>query len=182
MKPKRKSSKKLLITLLVLVLVGGGVFAYMYMVRDTRTIITTDPNTTEYGGTSDSSSTDNEPKQPKTADDGTPLSDEPDPTPATNKSVTITAQYYNPDTAKAVVKATVKNIKSGTCKVTFSKSGQKDVTKTAAVEVVTSYYACGSLNTDRAKFPKSGTWSLKVQVIQEGVVSATSDTKTITIQ
>jgi len=187
-KHKPKNKKKLLIlSALVATLILAG--AYMLYVRADKKSQTpteaqvSDDTPANNQNASNQTGEGSEPKKAPKADDGTPLGNgsSGNSQASSNASVSITAQYFSESSSKAIVKAILEGAESGTCKVVFKKSGQPNITKSAPVEVVTSYYACGDLSVSRSKFPVAGQWSVSVQLIQEGAVRATSSAEAITI-
>lgn len=184
---KSKNKKKLfIITAVIAALLLGGGFA-LFVRADKKTQPSSEDQATNSSSASEQGASKQndetvEPKKAPKADDGTPLgngngSSQSD----SNADVTITAQYFSESSSRAIVKAIVEDTESGTCKAVFKKSGQPNVTKSAPVEVVTSYYACGDLSVPKSKFPVSGQWSVSVQLIQEGAVRATSSAEAIAI-
>lgn len=51
---------------------------------------------------------------------------------------------------------------AGTCTITFSRAGQRDVVRSAQAGLVVSYYGCG-FSVPRSVFPVGGNWSFTVK-------------------
>lgn len=180
-KTKHFPTKPLLVVGAVLVLSLAGWF----YVSSSNGNAPAEQSDTQNPETSQDESTDEpEDYSAQAADDGTPLRNADNDSSNDNSSdvsIAITAQYFSESSSRAIVKAIVENIESGTCKAIFEKNGQTTVTTSAAIEPVTSYFSCGSLATPRSKFSSNGTWAVKIQLIVEGGVRATSSSEAIVI-
>lgn len=80
-------------------------------------------------------------------------------------SVTVTQTEWNAE--KVIVRAIVDGITKGQCTATFSKAGQKSISKTAPIGIVTSYYACQGFDVPVSQFPSKGSWEVEVRAFTE---------------
>lgn len=107
------------------------------------------------------------PQESQNQGQGTPSSDDtPSTQPIRSDTVSVTITQWESNSSKVSVRALVDGLKSGKCIATFTKSGQKGVTQTVPIGIVTSYYACQGFDVPSNNFPIKGTW--KVQVRAEG--------------
>ncbi|MBI2798430.1 hypothetical protein HYX70_04020 [Candidatus Saccharibacteria bacterium] len=61
-----------------------------------------------------------------------------------------------------MVRAMVNNATTGTCTLKLQKTGQADITQTAPIARVTSYYACQGFNVPKSQIPINGEWTVTV--------------------
>lgn len=66
------------------------------------------------------------------------------------------------NSTSVMVRAMVNNVTSGTCTLKLQKSGQTDITQTAPLAQVTSYYACQGFNVPKSQIPSKGQWTVTV--------------------
>lgn len=79
------------------------------------------------------------------------------------------------------VNAIVDNQTNGTCTLVASKNGSTTVTRTAALGLVTSYYACQGFNVERSAFGSAGEWSVVVK-FSNGSTSGQSEARKVSVQ
>lgn len=173
MKKFRLTRKSMIIIAIVFILAAGGIFSYWNEKQDDF-----NENTNKEGGAKQTLTENGT----KLKEDGTPIKatvpseNSPDPSKSTvNPRLTFTGQSGGRISIRAIVDAN-----NGTCKVIFSKSGQKNVERTAPVGLVTSYYTCQGFDIESAEFPIKGDWQVKVEYFSDSATGV-SETKTIGI-
>lgn len=165
----KATTKLLIVSLAVLLAIGG----YLVYANSQDQPAPKETETTTDGGTlANGEST---PDAPQSEGDvnGEEESDE-----TANISVTITT--LDQTSSEVNVRTVVEGTTSGTCTVTFSKSGQSDVTREAKLALVTSYYTCQGWDIAKSAFPATGTWQAVVK-IKSGDRAGSSDAQTINI-
>lgn len=105
----------------------------------------------------------NPPKESTTVDNQTT-----NPSGNVNFSVTVTGANSDNTNKLVRVSTLVNGATSGTCTVTFSKSGQSNVTATNQVELQNNSYVCPNFTIPYSQFPASGQWSVSVSVSSNG--------------
>lgn len=173
------SRKNIFIVAALLIILGGGVWAFanLYNQPENNEQPTELPGIASGDATDDAQESDTSEAQSNKSN----TQNEPGPSESqSNKSVSITALYYDNDSKKVIVRAITENVTSGTCEVVFKKSGQRDVKTTGSVSIVTSYYECQGLDTPKSSFPTTGKWSAAV-TLSSGGASVSSSTRQVTV-
>lgn len=176
---KAKNNKKRILILsiiLVVLLVAGGAVWFYENRSDNNTANDSKikpQNTVDYtpADPEDNKQTDDNKTSDKPKDNGTL-----DDTPVTPGDFGVTITGANPDNNTKVVRVgtIVEGVTSGTCVVTFVKSGQPNVTATNQVELQNNSYVCPNFVIPYSQFPAGGDWNVSVNV--------TSNNKTVTGQ
>jgi len=185
--PKRiRFTKKSLIigAVLALVIAGGGVFAYQQTRPDNPRKVSENPESTAQNEDEINldPATDEEKKETdQHKDELVKQNEQPQPG-GGNKSVTpsiVDASQYG---QQVEVRALVSGVyeEGGTCKATFTKSGQTVSKQSAGFKDATTT-TCTPMTIPRAEFPSAGDWSVTV-TYTSGSSTGTSASKTVRIQ
>lgn len=172
--------KKFLTVVLIIAALAGLVFAGVKS-ADKPSTTSTDQATedSQQSGGQDSSNQDaSEPDKTK-LDEPESTQDIDEESESSEVSVTITT--LDQTASEVRVRAITHDLTSGTCTVTFQKSGQTDISKTAKLSYVTSYASCQGWDIDKSEFTSKGEWSVSVKV-ESGDQSGVSETKTVNVE
>jgi flagellar basal body-associated protein FliL len=169
---KKTSKKTILVLVLVLVVLcaAAGFFVWQKNKSDSQDKTDTSSevrprNTVDYSPSDkDDNKTiedakSNPSKEPTTIDNRTT-----NPSGTVDFSVTVTGA--NTDNANKLVRVStlVNGASSGTCTLSFSKSGQPNVTATNQVELQNNSYVCPNFSIPFSQFPSGGEWNVSVSV------------------
>lgn len=172
---KNNTKKVIIITILLACVALVGLTATAYMLKlwpfqsSSQTSTNTDVPTAAPTVTDSTASTD---KTVIPAENSTNSND-------TVEKPTITRASLSG--ANVRVSAIFTTTTSGSCTVTFKKSGQATITKEAAVVVGSSYYTCNGFLIPISEFPAKGEWTVTVIHTQDSK-TATSDEQTVIIE
>lgn len=172
-KLKFKNKKVIIVSLLVIILLAGSVFAIQYVKNDSdpnKDATSYSPPTIDEQEAADTQKERN--IQRETADKSTDK-------PQTANLVIVDANQYS-DTVE--VRAYVSNIyeDGGKCVATFS-NGSSTVQETSDSFKDATTTQCGAINVPVSKFPAKGSWQVKVNYSSQ-TVTGESEVKNISIQ
>lgn len=183
MPQKTKTSKKklFLITAAVVLLLGGGTAAYMVYKNAQDTNKPRGMNDVDYSPATPSEKQEGE--QHKTTDTTpttTPTTDQKPGTPPENQApstqtqtITAVITRANQSGSTVSVRASIEGATSGTCEITFTKSGQASVTKTFPVSFEATTSQCQGADIPSSSFPAAGTWNVALKVTNGSQTSNT---------
>lgn len=162
-KPTNKKTKKIiLITVVAVLLVGGGLVAWKLNQKQSSSQSTVAPvNTVDYGPPKEQDQTD--PSIPTTnnlGDSKTPQTETPQPS---EVSITISRANQGGAAQDLNVRTVVSGATQGTCTATLKKTGQTNVIQSAALTYEVSSAHC-NFDIPMQVFPQDGTWDLTVVV------------------
>jgi cytoskeletal protein RodZ len=179
---KKTSRKKLFLSLIVGVLLVGGVgvpMAYHLHKKDSSQTGHSGVNQVNYGApkkedSAQTSSSKNDVAQKPADPDGKPEPAQP------TAPVSATLTQAQQQDATITIRALVNGTNSGTCQLTLSQGGQPDITRSAAVGVQANYAICQGFDLPTSDFPTSGNWSLSL-VIQTSSGTSTPAQRNIQV-
>jgi len=181
---RQKTFKTLSIVVLFVLAIGCGYILYVRQHKQTQSTVSTTTqarpqNTVDYSpGTPEDNKASDKAKDTNTSD-GTL-----DDTRYESADYSVTITGANVDNSQKVVRVgtLVDGTDSGSCKLTISKPGQRDVTATNNVSLQGNTYSCPVFAIPFSEFPVSGEWSVSVAVIKGNrQASASWQGKAITI-
>lgn len=185
MPQKQKSSKKKLVIIIAaaVLLVGGGATAYtLYNNAKNKADAPRGMNDVDYSPATDTEKQEGE--QHKTTDTTTPgaPSDQKPTTPtdgnqtppSQTQTITVVVTRVNQSGQTVSIRANIEGTTTGTCHVTFARTGQSNVTKTFPVSFEATTSQCQGADIPVSDFPMGGTWSLSLTVTNGSQTSNTA--------
>jgi hypothetical protein len=183
--PKPRSRKKLiLITALLLILAGGGAYAWLSRAEDKPTASTEAPKTTgKDGSTKLAPATEEEKKETDAYKAELGKNEDTPATPSSASSsvtptITYAGQYDSSVEAAAFVSGIYED--GGTCTLTLTK-GSTSVTRQTAASKDATVTRCVNFAIPRSEIPSNGEWTVSVSY-KSATHSGTSATQKITIK
>lgn len=157
------TKKKLILSLISLVVIGGGVFAYTQMTDDAPTT-TSGPTQEELDHLNAEDETPiTEKEQDEDQGSATEIPQTSNPTPPSDKqSVAVSISESSFDGNVVRVKAFANALENGSCTLIFTKSGQTTLTYPGNTEIQPSYTQCNPFDIPHTEFPVHGTWQIKI--------------------
>jgi len=173
-KTPHSKRKLVLLALLVLFLLGTGIFTATklhHKPRTDQTAVASDRpvNSVDYSPSKPSDNAANENRKSSTNASPTldstsnPSSDSP-----VSFSVNITNASALNDSSLVHVGTLVKGTTDGSCTLTATQAGQSNVTKTSSIRQDVNYYDCGVFNIPFSDFPHTGNWTITLTVTSNG--------------
>lgn len=102
------------------------------------------------------------------------------PNPSTKKTVTPTINSVDQTANTVTLRAIVSGATTGTCTLSFSKTGQNPVELQAPLTQAPTYYICQGFDVPKTSFPIKGEWQVVVKFDSDSA-QGQSETKAVVI-
>jgi hypothetical protein len=95
--------------------------------------------------------------------------------------IQITISSLDQTSNEISIRTVLDGIESGECKIMFSKTGYKEIVRTANISLVTSYYTCQGWDISKSLFPSKGMWNISIEAVNSEI-KGQSETRSINIE